>query len=275
MVSKSRLNLMNLMSLKRKAKYAIFIPRRVTKTPKISGSVISDLFCIRFDKEWKTYFELLNIEGLISGNNSPNLTTFAEFVFFDSEGKRIGSKNVEVGKFPRQTVLLDESFIINIKEAASFSVFHSKPHEELDLNGSYLAERGYAGYKKLNSAIRGYVHGNLDAIAKSDQGFELLGNQGIIRRSYQVQHPLRGPARYEFFISNPCKRSSRILIETKGPSGKWREIERFTLNPRGSKIWAVEKSSFEPSFIRVKSRLYLGRPVVFRIAGQGIDVFHG
>lgn len=266
---------MNFEALKRKAKYAIFIPRRVTKTPNNRNSVISDLFCVRHDLNWKTYFELLNVEGLIFGDNSPNFATQAEFVFFDNNGELVDSKIIQVGKFGRETIFLDEIFSPNIKEASSFSVFHSKPHDEQSLEGSFLAERGYVGFKKSNSSIRGYVHGNLDAIAKSDQGFELLGNQGIIRRSYQVQHPLRGPARYEFFISNPCKRASRILIETKGPSGKWRKIERFTLNPRGSKIWVIDKDSSEPSFVRVKSRLYLGRPVVFRIAGQGIDVFHG
>ena len=56
---------MNFKSLKRKAKYAFFIPRGITRTPKVDGSVISDLFCIRNDSGWKTYFELLNIEGLI------------------------------------------------------------------------------------------------------------------------------------------------------------------------------------------------------------------
>jgi len=262
-------------SLRRKAKYAVFIPRRITKTPKIPGSVISDLFCLRFDSDWKTYFELLNIEGLISGNNSSSLTTHVEFVFFDNSGKKIGSRTEEVGRFGRQTVLLDEKFLSNIKDASSFSVFHNATDNQLDLHGSFLAERGYTGYKRLNSAIRGYVHGNLDAVARSDQGIEMLGNQGIVRRSYQVQHPLRGPAHYEFFLTNPCKRSSRIVIQIKEFGGKWMELDRFTLNSRGSKLWVVEKSSFEPSFIRVKSRLYLGRPVVFRIAGNGIDVFHG
>ncbi len=266
---------MNLESLRRKAKYAVFIPRRITKTPKIAGSVISDLFCLRFDSDWKTYFELLNVEGLISGDNSSNLTTHVEFVFFDSSGKKVGSKTEEVGKFGRQTVPLDETYLPNINDASSFSVFHKASGHQVDLQGSYLAERGYTGYKKLDSAIRGYVHGNLDAVAQSDQGIEMLGNQGILRRAYQVQHPLRGPARYEFFLTNPCKRSSRINIQTKGLGEKWKELDRFTLNPRGSKLWAVEISSFEPSFIRIKSRLYLGRPVVFRIAGQGIDVFHG
>ncbi len=266
---------MNLKSLKRKVRYAIFIPRRITKTPKISESVISDLFCLRFDSDWKTYFELLNIEGLISGDTSSNFTTQAEFVFFDSDGNNLGSKIEEVGKFGRQTVMLDESFMPRIKEASSFSVFHRKPDMQLDLNGSYLAERGYTGYKKSDSAIRGYVHGNLDAVAKSDKGIEMLGNQGVIRRSYQVQHPLRGPARYEFFLTNPSKQSSRITIQTKALDGKWTKLDQFKLNPRGSKLWVVEKSSSEPSFIRVKSRLYLGRPVVFRIARRGIDVFHG
>ncbi len=266
---------MNLESLRRKAKYAVFIPRRITKTPKIAESVISDLFCLRFDSDWTTHFELLNIGGLILGDNSSNLKTYAEFVFFDSSGNKIGSKTQEVGKFGRQTVLLDETFLPNINDASSFSVFHKTTDHQLDLQGSYVAERGYTGYKKLDSAIRGYVHGNLDAVAQSDQGIEMLGNQGILRRVYQVQHPLRGPARYEFFLTNPCKRSSRITIQTKGLGGKWTDLDRFMLNPRGSKLWTVEKSSFEPTFIRIKSRLYLGRPVVFRIAGQGIDVFHG
>lgn len=260
---------------KRKAKYAIFIPKKVTKTPDNSTSVISDLFCVRHDPNWKTYFELLNVEGLIFGDNTPNFGTNAEFVFFDSNGDIVDSKIVEVGQFGRETIALDEFFVPNIKFASSFSVFHGGPRDEKALAGSFLAERGYVGFKKSNCSIRGYVHGNLDAIAKSDQGTEMLGNQGIIRRCYQVQHPLRGPARYEFFISNPCKRASRIQIETRSPIGKWRVIERFILKPRGSKIFTVDKSSSEPSFVRVKSRLYLGRPVVFRIAGQGIDVFHG
>ena len=266
---------MNFDSLRRKAKYAIFIPRRVTKTPHNPASVISDLFCVRFDAEWKTYFELLNIEGLILGDNSSSITNQAEFIFFDKNGKVVDSKTVGVGEFGRHTVLLDDTFVSNIRDASSFSVFHSKIHDPQALDGSFLAERGYTGFKKSNTSIRGYVHGNLDALAFSDQGIEMLGNQGIIRRSYQVQHPLRGPALYEFFISNPCRRSSQIVVETKGPTGKWSEIERFKLNPRGSRLWAIEKNDGEPTFVRVKSRLYLGRPVVFRAHGQGIDVFHG
>ena len=266
---------MNFDLLKRKVKFVIFIPKRVTKTPKISNSVISDLFCLRFDSDWKTYFELLNIEGLIEGDNSSNLTTQAEFIFFDKCGRKIVSKILEVGKHGRQTVLLDESFTPNITEASSFSVFHSKTRKQLDLGGSFMAERGYTGYKKVDCSIRGYVHGNLDAVAKSDHGIESLGNQGLIRRTYQIQHPLRGPAVYEFFLSNPCKRRVRVKIESREIGGNWKEIERFVLNPRGSKIWLVHKSDSTASFVRVKSRLYLGRPVVFRTAGRGIDVFHG
>ena len=266
---------MDFESFKKKVKYAFFISRGVTKTPIGAGSVISDLFCLRNDSGWETYFELLNIEGLIHGDNSTATKSEVEIIFFDSRGEKIGSKIVEVGKFGRETLQFDESFFSGNGKAAAFSVFHKKIDKSSDFQGSYLAERGYTGFKKSNTPIRGYVHGNLDAVALSDQGLEMLGNQGIIRRSYQVQHPLRGPARYEFFISNPCKRVSRIVVEVKSSTGKWNEIERFALNPRGSKVWVVEKSSSEPSFIRIKSRLYLGRPVVFRIAGKGIDVFHG
>ena len=83
---------MNFKSLKRKVKYAFFIPRGVTKTPKVQGSVISDLFCIRNDSGWETHFELLNIEGLINGDNSADSKSEAEIVFLIVMGIRLAQK---------------------------------------------------------------------------------------------------------------------------------------------------------------------------------------
>lgn len=267
---------MNLSRLSRKIRYALFIPQRITKKPPNPKAVISDLFPLRDDANWQTYFELLNVPGIIAGDNSNKRTTSARFVFFSKIGNVVGERVVEVGNLGRQTTLLNSNFFSGISEAKSFSVFHEDLPTELDLGQSYLAERGYCGYLRSGSAIRGYVHGNLDAIASSQGGqLESLGNQGILPRVYQVQHPLRGPATYEFFLSNPCKRLVSVQVQQRGANGRWQSILRFRLNPRGSEIFSVEKVDDFPTFIRIKSRLYLGRPVVFRVAGDGIDVFHG
>ena len=267
---------MILTRLIRKFKHVLFIPKGITQKPLSTRAVISDLFPLRDDSDWQTFFELLNVPGIIAGDNAQKRKTNARFIFFSKTGEVVGERVVEVGNLGRQTTLLDSDFFGGINKARSFSVFHEDLPTELDIGQSYLAERGYSGYLRKGSAIRGYVHGNLDAIASSQGGrLESLGNQGILPRVYQVQHPLRGPATYEFFLPNPCKRRVSVQVQHRGESGKWLNMLRFRLNPRGSEIFLVEKVDDFPTFIRIKSRLYLGRPVVFRVAGDGIDVFHG
>ena len=261
--------------LRRKIKYGIYIPRKITKKPSSHKNVISDLFCLRFNNDWGTRFEILNIAGLIQGDVSPAMSSDAEFNFFDTDGKLLGKKIVAVGNEARKSVFLDKEFFTEIDQASTFSVFHGDSAKSLDLGSSYLAERGYTGYKFNNSQIWGYVHGNLDAVANFDGNIEMLGNKGILNRFYQVQHPLRGNATYEFFLTNPCKKKVKVEFQQKVGSGKWEKIDKSWINPRGSKLCAVNVPQGTESFVRVKSKLYLGRPVVFRVTDSGFDVFHG
>lgn len=259
----------------RKAKYALWIPRRITRKPENKGAVISDLFPLRNDESWQTHFELLNVSGLISGDNSSTQNKKARFVIFNSEGRKLTEKLVAIPSSGRRTVKLDNDFDPSISLASSFAVFHEIPDHSLDIGESFLAERGYTGYSRSDSQIRGYVHGNFDSLAYKDDKIQTIGNAGILPRLYTVQHPLRGPATYEFFLSNPTSKSVKVKV-LRGQVGKgWAEIERFKLSPRGSRIFTFEVRDEEASFIRIRSRFYLGRPVVFRIAGLGFDVFHG
>jgi len=259
----------------RKAKYALWIPRKITRKPEEKGAVISDLFPLRSDEHWQTHFELLNVSGLISGDNSSTQERKARFVFFNSEGTKLTEKLIEIPSSGRRTIKLDNEFDPSISSASSFAVFHEIPNQALDIGGSFLAERGYTGYSRRDSQIRGYVHGNLDSLAFKDGKIQTIGNKGILPRFYTVQHPLRGPATYEFFLSNPTSRAVNVRV-LKGQDGKgWAEVERFKLSPRGSWIFKIESRDEKASFIRIRSRFYLGRPVAFRIAGRGFDVFHG
>lgn len=262
--------------LLRKAKYALWIPRKITRNPKLKGSVISDLFPLRSDSQWQTHFELLNVTGLISGDNALTQDKHARFIFFDGEGEKLVEKLITVPSSGRKTVFLNSELDSSISSrASSFAVFHESQSDGLDIGESFLAERGYTGYSLSNSAIRGYVHGNFDSLSYKDGKIRAIGNKGLLTRLYTVQHPLRGPATYEFFLSNPTPRPVSVKVFHGDESKKWSEIERFELKSKGSRIFRVEKEDDGTSFIRIRSKFYLGRPVVFRISGQGLDVFHG
>ena len=259
----------------RKAKYALWIPRKITRKPANEGAVISDLFPLRSDAHWQTHFELLNVSGLISGNNSSTQEKKARFVIFNRDGTKLVEKLIAIPSSGRRTVRLDKEFDPSVTAASSFAVFHEFFDQEIDIGESFLAERGYTGYSRSDSQIRGYVHGNFDSLAYKDGKIQTIGNAGILPRFYTVQHPLRGPATYEFFLSNPTSRTVKVRV-LRGQDGKgWTEVERFKLSPRGSQIFTIESSEEPADFIRIRSLFYLGRPVVFRVAGRGFDVFHG
>jgi hypothetical protein len=260
--------------LVRKFKYLLFIPRKVTRVPKNHESVISDLFCIRDDGNWETFFELLDVVSLIEGISGEHPNEGAKMFFFDKNGNKVSEKFVPFGSNARKTIKIDKDFI-GTSIASTFAVFHSPSISQESLKGSYLAERGYCGYKRIDSQIRGYVHGNLDAVAYSNQGLELLGNQGLLSRYYQVQHPLRGDAEYEFFLTNPSKRKATVTFQIWSEKTGWRSHQRLILAPGGCCVSRVKSVNSEVQFVRVKSRFYLGRPVVFRNQENSFDVFHG
>ena len=173
-----------------KFRYGLYIPRKITRKPKQVDSVISDLFPIKSNDGWSTYFESINVPGLIKGDNSNFASSEAIFFFFDRQGKNLGKVVSKVGLTSRHTIKLDKDFFSDIEKASTFAVFHQKFRLDSPLNGSYLAERGYVGIQRNDIDFRGYVHGNLDALAYSEGEFQHLGNSGLISRYYQVQHPL-------------------------------------------------------------------------------------
>jgi len=266
---------MNLQEFTRKAKYGVFIPKKVTRKPWNIGSVISDLFPLRTGDGWTTFFEILDIPGLLNGSFSDTSRHKILFVFFDQDGNEIGRKHFPSPTEPRYSLELSTSFFKEIDKACTFSVFHTN-FEPLDnLGDSFLAERGYSGYKRNNMPIRGYVHGNLDSIAWHLGEMQMLGNAGILRRSYLVQHPFSGESKYELFLTNPCNQKVRIRVQVRSPKSSWKDFETFILNPRGCQKISIDVGENEVKFIRIVSRLYLGRPVIFRCNENSMDVFHG
>jgi hypothetical protein len=259
----------------RKAKFAIFVPKGITKVPTSEKAVISDLFLLRNDLNWKTEFELLNVRGLIEGNNKVQPGDEATIWFFDEDGIKVGEKQIVIPDVGRFTIKFAEFVDAKFRSAKTFAVFHTKVPSVEVLERSYLAERGYTGYEYLGVGLKGYVHGNLDAAALADNKLEMLGNAGLLRRRYTVQHELTGPAEYEFFFTNPTPKAQKIVGYTRAVNGKFTKFGKLKLKSRGSGKFQVKVPAGETSRFQIKSRLYLGRPVVFRVADQTMDVFHG
>lgn len=258
--------------IRRNLKFGINIPLKVFKKPSYSNSVTSDLFPIRNDTFWKTEFEFLNIPGLISGDTSK--THIAKIAFFNCKGLLLGFKKIEISGVNRKTLNIGELLTEAFTTASTFAVFHDNENLGMDLEGSFLAERGYAGYKFRDAPVKGYVHGNLDAVSYSLGRIEKLGNYGPFKKTYSVQHLLTGPSNYEFIFTNPTSKKITIkpILELNNQTKK---ILAIKLDSLGVGTVKVEIKDGEIGNIKFKSLLYLGRPVVFRVTSDSFDVFHG
>lgn len=257
----------------RKIKFGINIPKKVFKKPSGHDAVISDLFPILSDDNWSTEFEFLNLPGLIQGNISREHK--ALMMFFDKNGSQLGEIEIEINQVGRKTIILKEMLRNNLKNSATFAIFHKSASRETSLGQSFMAERGYVGYKNKNSNIKGYVHGNLDAIAFSNNKIQMLGNIGWFKKTYLVQHILTGPAIYDFIITNPTYKKKVVIIPRIKYSENTIKLNKLKIPSRGVEKISIEMQSHERAIIYFKSKLYLARPIVFRNSIGAFDVFHG
>jgi hypothetical protein len=255
----------------------VFLSSDFVARPQSQNAVISDLFVWRSDKFWDTYFELLDVYGLITCDldSSPERKTI--FKFFTKDGGMLFEKIIDGNNFARNTIfiknLLDNSGIDKqaFGDYGTFSVFHSidKP---LDF-GSSLTDRGYCGYKLNGFDFRGYVHGNFDAISRSGNNLELLMGHGKLRQSYNLQHILTGPSTYEIALVNPTDKQQDVKI--KITNIKSETYDKYSIPSKGIEIIKVKVLDNQTSRIKIISKMFMARPTVFRYTSNSMDVFHG
>jgi len=263
------------LKFKRKIKLAFYVRKKLAKVPSNKHAVISDLFPIKQDDKWNTEFEFLNIANLILGDNLNGIPHKAEIHFFDADGNHLGFSKIEISSMGRKTLRLAEFLKFNFTSAKTFAVFHDIQNYSLNIGKSFVAERGYCGYEYNRLGVKGYVHGNLDAVTLSDGKIIPIGNKGFISRYFTVQHCLTGPSNYEFIFTNPTSRKVKITPNIMYENSKWKKLQPFSINTKGSYNFNLYVNSGEKVFVRFKSKLYLARPVVFRVSNDSMDVFHG
>jgi hypothetical protein len=246
----------------------------LTHVPKLPNAPISDLFIWRSSPEWQTFFELIDILSLFEDDARPRHVTL---VIFDSRGRQISERKVDLRPYCRQT--LDISSMVGRAqgETGTFAVFHSTTPNGITKLGSFLAERGYVSYCYRDAPLRAYVHGNLDAVAQSADGvLQLLGGTSFLRREYSLQHELQPGVDYELGMVNPTTATQRCTCQLVSVrSGKMENVRMVNLPPGGIQLVPVRPDRSEPVRLVIQSHLVMARPLVFRIQNHKLDVFHG
>jgi len=246
----------------------------LTHLPTLENAPISDLFVWRSSHEWQTFFELIDIPSLFEDDTLPR---HVSLVFFDSSGRRLFKRNVDLQANRRQTLDISSMVGRSYGEKGTFAAFHSKTPSAITHLGSFLAERGYASYCYRDAPLRAYVHGNLDAVAQGpDGGLQLLGGTSFLRRQYSLQHELLPGVVYEFGLVNPTSSVQRITFKLISvPSGRIISAEVENVPSGGIRLVVVPVDESSSVRLVIESHLVMARPLVFRIQNFKLDVFHG
>lgn len=247
----------------------------LTQIPK-SDSTVSDLFVWRNSRDWRTFFELINIPMLIM-NKTDSISSAVSLVLFDCKGVQISTIELEITGNYRKTINL-ESYLQNINdEFGTFAIFHKSIPLSLKEYESYLTERGYTSYQYQEAPLRSYVHGNLDAIAQNLNGNkELLGCSSFLKREYRLQVLLTPGSLYQLCFTNPTKRRQNCKIKLVSiKNNKELFIKNICINPGAVNIINLEQEVIEDSIVIIESNMIMARPLVFQIQNLRMDVFHG
>jgi hypothetical protein len=242
-------------------------------------SVISDLFPFRIQGGWETHFELLNIPILIDPQNQANNIYNVKFMFFDENGNLFYEWiKQEKGCF-RQTISINEILKdISNSGFGTFACFHENYLPRLQDQGGFLAERGYVGYSnQAISKMKGYVHGNLDALALNSNGTTLcMGKSFRFKNNeYRLQHLLEGPATYELGFVNSTISGEYLTVELLSSDNSTIKKEMRFIPSKGITWFSEKINTFESRRVIIHSKLNLPRPVIFRVEEKSFDVFHG
>lgn len=246
----------------------------LTKRPLSPSAAVSDLFVWRSNDDWQTFFELTDIPSLFEDDCNSRYVTF---VFYNKAGEQIVEQRMALQAHKRKTLNVSAIIGRSNGELGTFAVFHEATPRNIRGTDSYLAERGYVSYRYRNAPLRVYVHGNLDAISKSEDGeMQLLGGMSFLRREYHLQHKIEPGIVYEFGLVNPCSQRQKCLCKLISASSE-REVglSEIELDPGGTQLFSMQVKDSSGARLIILSRMIMARPIVFRIDDHKVDVFHG
>lgn len=215
---------------------------------------VSDAFFWRTDNSFKTIFSFSDILNLYFKDDSSEV----EILFFSKYGELIKKLKITNLNLTNK-LLINNSFLNGVQDYGTFFIYH-KSNRDI---GSSIRNSCYTGYSFKNH-LPSFVHGNTLTSYKSYNNEEsqglIAGKSFFQKQIYQVQNNYDFE-KTEIILMNPCNET--ILIEVN------KEI--YELKKGSSKLIDIKKDKL----IKIKSKCYLLRPVVFNYKGIYLDVHHG
>jgi len=259
----------------RRAKRAPWIlGQRLVRSPSSIDSAVSDLFIWVCDKEWNTFFELIDIYGLFE-NDAAHVT----FYIYDKNGNTLDRHDIELNIHNKTTIDVSKFLPNNSGDFGTFSVFHKSTPNSIVQNKSFISERGYTGYQYKSSSLLGFVHGNHDAIAynRTTRETELLGSSSFLRRDFNLQYLFESEPKYFIGIVNNSRVDQNIKLRLVNNKEQSRVMyyNEFKLKPKGVHFCMVQLKNGEKGRAIINSKLIMSRPIVIKIIGKNMDIFHG
>ena len=214
---------------------------------------ISDAFYWRTDKGFSTIFSYSNLLKIFYGDDKSKI----EILFFDKFGKFL--KKIDKEEILNlKKIYIDSQFMGNMRDYGTFYVFHNS-NEKFN---SIIRNSCYTAYS-LNENLPSYVHGNICSASKDLNSkkinFNIIGKSFFKKNIFIVQNYIRSD-KTEIILMNPT--SKNLKIDVNG--------NIFKLINGEVRIIKIDKE-----IIKITSKCYFIRPIVFSYKNEYLDVYHG
>ena len=222
-----------------------------------NATSISDAFCWRTDKGFRTIFKYSDILNILYNKKN----SYVEFYFYSKDNillKKLKFNNLNYSN----ELIIDKNFLNGLEDYGVFYVYH-KVNDETKEN-FIISNRCYLGFSKNNN-LDSFVHGNTIAkymsLNSNKQKTDLVKMSLFKNFIYRVQSNMSHCDDVEFFFANPTSKKIKLELNKK----------KYKINPGNSLIINLDDYIGNT----IKSNCAFLRPVVFNYKGKFIDVYHG
>ncbi len=232
---------------------------------------VSDAFYYRNDYI-KTIFFLSNIASHTNPKIKQN--DFVKIYIFSNKGEFLKILNFTLKPFETKKILFAE---LNLKaNYGSFYVFHNFHQNELLIkNNSFVTERGYVGFSE-NSIFWNFVHGNHNsAYLSKNNKIKSLMTKSIFINEYFPQLTFNDCDKFDLIFTNSENRKINYRIQTYDLENNIINDSNFKLNSFNTIKASFTNNHKKIKFVKIFSKMYFPRPVIFKYYSKYFDVLHG
>jgi hypothetical protein len=216
---------------------------------------VSDAFFWRTDGEFETIFKFTNILDYFYDVNESKI----KLIFFDNNNNLLKEHNI-LKSDSSSKILINKSFLNHISNYGVFYVFH----ETNDSLSAIIRNSCYTGYSWKKN-IPSMVHGNTITAQKKFTNHKIdygIGGYSFFKkRSYIVQN-FFSSKKTEVLLVNPTNTTIEVNVNKN----------IFKLKKGCSKLIDIVDNT---NLIKINSKCYLLRPIVFENNNDYLNVYHG